>query len=153
MDFPTLLKNFTTAVEQADYDTFGQLFTEDATYHDGFYGPFQGRDAITGMLRHHFHGGGQSYKWLMEDPVYQEPMGYARYIFSYDSKIKDHEGQHVIFEGMSQFTIQDGQIKCYREIFDRGVPLTQLDFPAERIKKSLQRWTTQLLDSDRTKKM
>ncbi|MFP6584251.1 MAG: nuclear transport factor 2 family protein [Candidatus Hydrogenedentota bacterium] len=153
MDFEGLLEKFTTAVENADYDGFGELFAEDGVYHDGFYGAFEGRDAIMEMLRDHFHGTGESYKWVMEEPVYLEPMGYARYIFSYDSTIPDCKGKHVVFEGMSQFTIENGQISCYREIFDRGVPLTQLDFPTERIGKSLRRWTDQLLATERGRRM
>lgn len=153
MDFPDLLNRFTTAVENADYETFGDLFTEDGVYHDGFYGAFEGRETVVEMLREHFHGGGENYKWVMEEAVYQEPQGYARYIFSYDSTMEGNEGTHVIFEGMCQFTMRDGKIECYREIFDRGMPLTQLNFPAERIGKSLKRWTNELLSSDRAKDM
>jgi limonene-1,2-epoxide hydrolase len=153
MDFEDLLARFTRAVAEADFDGFGSLFAEDGVYHDGFYGAFEGRDAIIAMLKDHFWGTGESYKWVMEDPVFQDPLGYARYIFSYDSKLEGCEGKHVVFEGMSQFTIVDGKIACYREIFDKGIPLTQLDFPAERIGKSLGRWTKLLLETDRAKKM
>jgi len=153
MDFDAILKKFTATVEQADYEAFGNLFTEDGVYHDGFYGAFEGREAVVGMLREHFHGAAINYKWVMEEGVYQEPIGYARYIFSYDFKLEGDETQHVVFEGMSQFTIKDGRIACYREMFDKGIPLTQLNFPAERIAKSLSRWTDELLSSDRAKKM
>ena len=105
------------------------------------------------MLREDFYGTAGSFKWVKEDAVYQEPIGYAHYIFSYDSKLPEAAGKHVIFEGISQFTIKDGLITCYREVFDRGIPLTQLNFPPERIAKSLKRWTNQLLESDRAKGM
>jgi hypothetical protein len=48
-------------------------------------------------------------------------------------------GAPVFFEGMSCFHFRDGLIAYYREAFDRGVALVQLDFPAERIKRVLQR--------------
>lgn len=153
MEFSELVARFTATVEQADFKGFGELFTEDAVYWDGFYGPLEGRAAIEEMLRDHFHGSGTGYKWKMEEPVYSEPIGYARYIFSYDSTIPDYEGIHVVFEGMSQFTIRDGRIACYREVFDRGVPLTQLGYAPERIGKSLKRWTHEMLATDRAKSM
>jgi ketosteroid isomerase-like protein len=42
VDFPTLLNQFVTAVESGDAESFAHLFTEDAVYTDGFYGPFKG---------------------------------------------------------------------------------------------------------------
>jgi hypothetical protein len=153
MNFEKILAQFTTAVENADYDSFGDLFAEDGVYHDGFYGAFEGRVAIVDMLRVHFHGAGKSYRWVMEDVLCQGEMGYARYIFSYDATMEGHEGQHVVFEGMSQFTFIDGKIACYREVFDKGMALSQLNFPAERIKKSLTRWSGELLRSERGKRM
>jgi limonene-1,2-epoxide hydrolase len=153
MSFETLLKKFTDAVETADYEGFGELFAEDGVYHDGFYGAFEGREAVVGMLKEHFHGSAKNFKWVMEEAVYNEPFGYARYIFSYDFILEGAETQHVVFEGMSQFTVRDGQIECYREVFDKGIPLTQLKFPPERIGKSLRRWTDELLSSDRAKRM
>ena len=153
MDFQNLLKRFTHAVENADYEGFGALFIEDGVYHDGFYGAFEGRDAIIAMLRDHFYGTAKNFKWVMEDPAFAAPFGYARYIFSYDSTLPESEGHHVVFEGMAQFTLQDGKIACYREIFDKGMPLTQLNFPPARIDKSLRRWTKALLSTDRAQNM
>ncbi|MEM7018388.1 MAG: nuclear transport factor 2 family protein, partial [Pseudomonadota bacterium] len=152
-DFEALTNRFTNAVETADFEGFGALFTEDGVYHDEFYGAFEGRDAVVDMLRNHFYGSAKNFKWVMEDAAYSEPFGYVRYIFSYDSILPGCEDLHVVFEGMSQFTIRDGQIARYREIFDKGMPLTQLNFPADRIEKSLRRWTQELLASDRAQKM
>ena len=36
--------------------------------------------------------------------------------------------------------LEGDKIRHYSEVFDKGVALAQLDFPAERIKKSLVRW-------------
>jgi hypothetical protein len=40
---------------------------------------------------------------------------------------------------MSCFQFRDGLIAHYREAFDRGVALVQLDFPAERLKRILEK--------------
>ena len=131
MDFVALLGRFTAAVEVADYDGFGEMFTEDGVYHDGFYGAFEGRAAIVDMLRDHFHGTGESYKWVMEEPVFLDPMGYARYIFSYDSTIPDCKGKHVVFEGMGQFSIENGQIAVV--YLDGDVTIKRILFSAEAV--------------------
>ena len=45
----------------------------------------------------------------------------------------------VVFEGMSQFTFEGDLIRRYREVFETGVAMAQLRFPAERMAKSLER--------------
>ena len=44
-----------------------------------------------------------------------------------------------MFEGMSQFRLAGGLIAQYRESFDRGVALVQLGFPAERIRRVVEK--------------
>ena len=45
-----------------------------------------------------------------------------------------------MFEGISQFRLaQDGLIARYGEVFDRGVALVQLGFPAERIRRIVEK--------------
>ncbi len=45
----------------------------------------------------------------------------------------------IFFEGMSCFHFRDGLIAHYSEAFDRGIALVQLDFPAARIKRVLEK--------------
>lgn len=66
-------------------------------------------------------------------------MGYARYQFSYVSKLAGAAGKRVVFAGMSQFTIDAGLIRVYREEFNTGIAISQLNFPAERIVRHLAR--------------
>jgi len=66
-------------------------------------------------------------------------VGYARFRFSYASLLPEAAGRPVLFEGISCFHLCDGLIAHYREAFDRGVALVQLDFPAERIKRVLDK--------------
>ena len=144
MDFPTLLEQFVTAVESGDAEGFAHLFTEDAVYMDGFYGPFEGRAVIAKMISEHFHGNGKDYRWIMRVPVYAGDLGYARYVFHYTSTLPEAEGRQVVFEGISQFRFRDGKIERYSEVFDRGAALSQLDFAPDRIAKSLARCSREL---------
>ncbi len=65
MNFETLLDKFTGAVEAGDGAKLGQLFTDDGIYNDGFYGPFQGPEAIARMLEEHFWAHGREFVWEM----------------------------------------------------------------------------------------
>ena len=135
-DFSGLLGRFTRAVIANDGVSFAALFTEDGVYDDGFFGEYQGRKAIAGMLAH-FHDTGSKYRWDFFDPLSDGHTGYARYRFSYASGMPGAEGKPVVFEGISFFTFRDGLIARYAESFDRGMALAQQDFAAERIKKVL----------------
>ena len=75
----------------------------------------------------------------MYDPVCDGRVGYARYLFSYRSKLPGVEGRPVLFDGMSQFTFDGKLIACYREQFNTGMAMAQLDFAPERIARNLAR--------------
>jgi len=70
-------------------------------------------------------------------------LAYARYGFSYVSKIAGSEGKRVFFSGIARVRLQDGLIARYGEVFDRGVALAQMNFPPERIARSLARWAAE----------
>ena len=135
-DFNALLGRFVRAVESNDGAGLAALFTEDGVYDDGFFGEYQGRDAIVAMLGH-FYEGGRDYRWEFIDPLSNGEIGYARYRFSYASTLPESLDKPVVFEGMSCFKFRDGKIARYSEMFDRGMALAQLDFAAERIKRVL----------------
>jgi limonene-1,2-epoxide hydrolase len=136
LTFASLLTAFTAAVAANDGEQLASLFTEDGTYEDGFFGAHTGRPAIAAMLQR-FHDTGRDYFWEFLDPVSDGSLGYARFRFSYASLLPEAVGRPVLFEGMSCFQFRDGLIAHYREAFDRGVALVQLDFPAERIRRIL----------------
>ncbi len=46
----TMLRAFCDAVEQRNGAAFAALFTEDAVYHDVFYGAFAGRAKIAELI-------------------------------------------------------------------------------------------------------
>ena len=138
MSFASLLTAFAAAVAANDGERLAMLFTEDGTYEDGFFGAHTGRPAIAAMLQR-FHATGRDYFWEFLDPVGDGAIGYARFRFSYASLLPEAAGRPVLFEGISCFHLRAGLIAHYREAFDRGVALVQLDFPAERIKRILER--------------
>lgn len=144
MDFQKLLHDFTTAVETNDGAALGALFTEDGVYNDGFFGPFQGPEAIADMITDHFWGTAKDFRWDMQNPVFDGEYGYAQYVFSYTSIVDGAEGKRVVFEGFGRFQISDGKIKDYAETFDTGIALTQIDFPADRLTRFLGKAATRL---------
>lgn len=134
--FPDLLRGFAAAVVANDGAGLAGLFTEGGTYDDGFFGAHTGRPAIAAMLQR-FHDTGSDYRWDWLEPLAAGDLGYARFRFSYRSRLPGCEGRPVMFEGMSRFRFEGELIAHYAEAFDRGVALVQLDFPAERIKRVL----------------
>jgi ketosteroid isomerase-like protein len=135
-DFTNMLSRFAAAVAANDGKGLAALFTEDGVYDDGFFGEYAGREAIAKMLQH-FHDTATDFRWDFFDALSDGRIGYARYRFSYASKMPGAEGRPVVFEGIGHFAFRDGLIARYSEVFDRGMALAQQDFAAERIKRVL----------------
>ncbi|WP_341898317.1 nuclear transport factor 2 family protein, partial [Ferrovibrio terrae] len=55
MDTQMLLHRFAEAVQTRDGKGFAALFTEDAVYHDVFYGAFHGRQKIAELVDDWFY--------------------------------------------------------------------------------------------------
>jgi hypothetical protein len=137
-DFKLLLDEFAATVVTNDAAAFAALFTEDGTCDDLFFGRHCGRPEIAAMLRR-FHDGGRDYRWEFLDALASETIGYARFHFSYVSTLPDSAGRSVYFDGISLFRFSYGLIAEYREAWDRGVALVQLGFPAERIRRIVEK--------------
>lgn len=146
MDFESLLREFTAAVEAGDGTRLAALFTEDGVYHDTFYGAFTGRAAIKGMLEERFWGDAEAFKWDMFDAVCNGEVGYCAWHFSYTATQAGSAGRRVVVEGMSRLRLRGGLIAHYAEKFDSGRALVQMDFAPERIAKLLRRWNEGLRD-------
>ena len=138
VDFPQLLARFAAAVERNDGAALAALFSADGVYEDGFFGAYRGPAAIAGMLDH-FHETGTRFRWEFYAPLCDGGTGYARYRFSYASRMAGADGRPVVFEGIAHFVLQDARIARYSEIFDRGLALVQQGFVAERIKRVLEK--------------
>jgi uncharacterized protein (TIGR02246 family) len=137
--FARLLDEFAAAAVAGDGARFAALFTEDGCYHDVFYGLFEGRAAIADMLESRFHQDAANFRWDMHDPVRAGDIGYARYIFSYDSRLAGAEGRRGLFEGVSILRLAGNRIRDYREVANVGPGLVALGFAPERIVKILGR--------------
>lgn len=135
MDITNLLTRFCRAVEAGDGAGFAQLFTDDGVYHDVFYGTFAGRERIAAMLTDWFHRDAHDFRWDMHDPVSNGTTLYARYVFSFTSKLPGAEGRRAMFEGVSIMMLRDGLIASYREVAVTTPGLVDLGFAPERIAK------------------
>jgi ketosteroid isomerase-like protein len=137
--FRVLLDAFAAAAVAGDGKRLAALFTENGCYHDVFYGMFQGRAAIADMIENRFHRDAENFRWDLHDPVRDGALGYARYVFSYDSKLAGSEGKRVLFEGVSIFRLSGEKIRDYREVANAGPGLVALGFAPERVAKFLAR--------------
>jgi len=142
-EFCALIERMSQAICRGDGTAAAVCFVPEGIYHDGFYGEFRGREAIRGMVEQHFHANARDFAWTLSDALSDGKLAYARYAFSYISKIAGSEGKRIFFSGISQVRLKDGLIAHYGEVFDRGVALAQMNFPPERIAKSLARWAAE----------
>lgn len=137
-DFKTLINTMAQAACTGNGAATAACFTEDGVYHDCFYGSFKGL-AIVDMIENYFHRDAENFIWDMHDPVENGALGYVRYVFSYDSKLKDAQGKRAIFEGVSICRLNNGLIEDYREVADSVAGLQQLGFGSERLVKFISR--------------
>lgn len=137
--FAALLGRMTRAICAGDGAGAAACFTPQGVYHDGFYGEFKGREEIARMVSV-FHRDAREFKWQLMDALSDGRIGYARYEFSYVSKLPGAEGRPAGFSGTSFCRLQDGLILRYGEQFERAPVLAQLGFGDERIAKSVRRW-------------
>ena len=135
MDATALLRAFCDAVEQRDGQSFAALFTEDGVYHDVFYGAFEGRAEIADMVDDWFYRTAEDFRWDMHTPVSDGTTLYARYTFSYRSKLPEANGGRAMFEGVAIMTLRDGKIVSYHEVANTAPAFVDLHFAPERIAK------------------
>lgn len=130
----------TAAICAGDARGAEACFTPQAVYHDGFYGEFSGREAIARMVTEFFHRDARDFAWRVFDPCSDGRIGYARYEFSYVSRLPGTEGRRVDFTGICFCELEGGLIHRYGEIFERAPVLAKLGFADERILRAVKRW-------------
>ena len=133
MNITAMLRSFCDAVERRDGEDFAALFTEDAVYHDVFYGAFEGREKIVAMIDDWFYRTATDFRWDMHAPVCDGETLYARYTFSYRSNLLEAKGARVMFEGVSIMKLRDGFIAEYHEVANTAPAFVDLNFAPERI--------------------
>ncbi|HXJ84015.1 MAG TPA: nuclear transport factor 2 family protein [Candidatus Methylomirabilis sp.] len=136
----SIVRAFEQAFNRRDVSALLACFTEDASYHDNFFGPHAGRARLTAMFERMFHEG-RDYVWRMDSVVESPAVAAAEWTFSYvvAEVIPRSAGRKIRFRGMSLFELRDGKIQAYREYFDTGVALLQLGFKPESLAKVLAR--------------
>jgi hypothetical protein len=140
MPLAALLDQMADAICRGNAEAAAACFTPQGVYHDGFYGEFEGRAEIARMVRDFFHRDARDFEWRMRDALDDGRAGYARYEFSYVSKIAGSEGRRVGFSGICRCELEDGLIARYEEVFERAPVLAKLGFADERILKAVKRW-------------
>jgi ketosteroid isomerase-like protein len=135
MNPSTMLRAFCDAVEQRNGKAFAELFTEDGVYHDVFYGAFEGRAKIAGMIDDWFYRTASDFRWDMHNPVSDGETLYARYTFSYRSTMPEAKGARAMFEGVAIMRLRDGRIAEYHEVANTAPAFVDLQFAPERIAK------------------
>jgi hypothetical protein len=141
--FAALLARMTQAICRGDGAAAAQCFVPDGSYHDGFYGAFNGHAAIAEMVEHRFHRDASAFEWQLADVLSDGRIGYAHYDFSYLPKLDGTVPTRAGFHGISMCRLRDGLIEHYGEQFDRGTALARLGFADARIVKTLRRWATE----------
>ena len=139
MRFAALLEEFCAAVKAGDGQRFARLFTEDGVYHDVFYGPHAGREAIAEMLEERFHRDARNFEWQMIAPVDDGRVGYARWLFSFDGATPHTEGKRILMEGVGLFELRDGLIARYEDFVKNGEVLLRMGFPPDKLYRLLER--------------
>jgi ketosteroid isomerase-like protein len=135
MNPSAMLRAFCDAVEQHNGKAFAELFTEDGIYHDVFYGAFEGRAKIAGLIDDWFYRTATDFRWDMHDPVSDGHTLYARYTFSYRSTLPEAEGARAMFEGVAIMRLRDGRIAEYHEVANTAPAFVDIKFAPERIAK------------------
>jgi len=141
--FGGLLDRFVRAACTPDPLGFAALFHPEGSYDDGFFGIHRGRDEIASMIER-FHEGGREFHWDFLYPLRAGDLAYASYQFSYRSKLDPVKDQIICFNGMARFHLRDDLIQDYAEVFDRGMAFAQLQMPAEKISRLLERYAGDL---------
>ena len=139
MNTTAMLRTFCNAVEQRNGAAFAGLFTEDGVYHDVFYGAFEGRAKIAGMIDNWFYRTATDFRWDMHEPVSDGKTLYARYTFSYRSTLPEAKGARAMFEGVAIMTLREGKIACYHEVAKTATGFADMNFAPERIAKIVAR--------------
>lgn len=150
MAFAELIRRMTAAACEGDGAGVAACFAPDGVYHDVFYGAFKGAD-IARMIEEFFHRDARDFVWDIHDPVDNGAIGYARYVFSFTSKLVGHEGRRACFEGVAICRLEDGLITQYHEVAEATAGLALMGFPDERIAKHAHRMGRFLMARDEAK--
>ncbi len=130
-----LARQFVERFVKTDVSGLLELFTDDASYHDVFYGQFTGKQAIRGMFETFFREG-KDYLWDLTKVIAGADAIAAEANFGFTSV---SNGRQARFPLVSIFEVQDDRIQGYREYFDFGRALLQTGVEPAAVGKIIQR--------------
>jgi hypothetical protein len=148
MSFAALISHMIEAACRGDGAGVARCFTPDGAYHDVFYGSFRGRAEIARMIEEFFHRDGADFRWDVHDPVEAGGTGYARYLFSYRSRLRGCEGRRAVFEGVAVCRLRNGLIADYREVSNAATGLALMGFDEARLGRFVARQAAELTARD-----
>lgn len=136
----SIVHDFERGFNRQDMNALLDCFTENATYHDTFFGLHSGRAGLRAMFERMFREG-RDYAWTMVSVVESATLAAAEWTFSYvvTEAVPRSVGKKIHFRGASLFELERGKIHAYREYFDTGAALLQLGFKPESLAKVLAR--------------
>ena len=101
--FKKVTQELTQSVCNNDGESLANLFTDNGVYHDYIYGSFKGKKNIKLMLNNYFHRDAKNFYWEMSDHIFRDNIGYAKYKFTFTSRIPEYLGKKVVVSGISFF--------------------------------------------------
>ena len=143
--FGSLIRRMGDAVCSGDFAGAAACFTSEGVYDDDFYGRFTGRKEIARLFAEHFHRDGEHFRWSFHEPVSDGKIGYARYLFSWNSRLSGAAGSLALFEGVSICQLDGALIAHYREVAATQTARHLLGFPPQRLARLIARETDRLL--------
>lgn len=143
--FGSLIRRMGEAVCARDFPAAAACFTAEGVYDDDFYGRFTGREEIARLFAERFHRDGENFHWSFHEPVTNGEIGYARYVFSWNSNLPDSAGKRAVFEGVSICRLEGPLITHYREVAATQTARHLMGFHPERLAKLVAREAERLV--------
>jgi steroid delta-isomerase-like uncharacterized protein len=136
----TVAHEFAEAFNGRDVDGLVGCFTGDASYHDLFYGHFQGHDGLRKLFDRVF-AEGRDHLWSIDAVAEAADFVMAEWTFGFvvGDAVPRSAGRSLRFRGVSVFELADGRCHTYREYYDRGPILVELGFQPDSLWKTLAR--------------
>ena len=146
--FEKVTQKLTQSVCNNDGESLVNLFADYGVYHDYIYGSFKGKNNIKCMRNNYFHRDAKNFYWEMTDHIFRDNIGYAKYMFTFTSKIPEYLGKKVVVSGISFFRFKFNSIVEYSESVNGGIAMVQLGVNPEKMQKVFLKWFKRSLEND-----
>ncbi len=133
-----IIGKFSEHYQKQEVEQLVNLFSEDATYHDTFYGAFTGHAKIKEMFQMFFRDG-KNYVWDMRKVVAEPGTAMAEFFFSFLTTDQRNPDRPVKMAGVGIFAFAGGRISRFHEYFDVGPVLLQMGLAPEAVVRHLQK--------------